>query len=750
MKKNLAVYFIIALIAALAIVACGGGGGGGTVITGSNPEFTVNSVNLSSSIAVAKPGPMKAGRSALALGIDSGVINSMIAVLTKYELKSDGGVWNTVFSGSKDLETISSAPGLSYVDSFTGEFPPNGTYVSHRATYDNLKIKAKVVHGGTTYYTTTQDREEGEVWVFSTNVADHGYVTFNSPSLESTESFFTSPVVIDGSSTNLYKIFSTEEEVVCDGNTPNVDITYCSAGRLVDLTTTEEPGLMVRFIANATSGTITPSPLQNYISVFYGDARTFLGAACYRPGDNYTNCSGFYNGNGAFYGVNGLFESIFVDGDGLSAGVYNVTTAFNCNTTSFSSLDITNSATPNGSYATFSVGDYVLETEGPAVCTYYNASLNPANLKPLPDTGQTTCYDAAGSLISCKGTGQDGEFSINPMSFTNNLDGTVDENNQSLMWQKCAEGKNNDFTCSGTATLYNWYEAVGIYNANENPSSTDVCGNLSLGSYADWRLPTAKEHMGIANYASIHPSIDTAEFPNNGSTVYWTSSASVAFYNAIDPGADLYWRTHAYLINFQAGSVEDYNKAASRILRCVRGEEHVPSFTDNSDGTITDNVTGLIWQKCSAGQANDSSCTGDQDILTWQEALDYCNGLSLAGYNDWRLPNIKELYSILDTENHKDPDWLGLAVYPYDGPYLGQVLSHNQRFPAIDEAFFPNVMINSISWAGPPEPTENRSWWSSTSDIAAPQSAWNTNFIDGKTYSLDKVSANYQTARCVR
>ncbi|MBV5349935.1 hypothetical protein JZU71_01895, partial [bacterium] len=77
----------------------------------------------------------------------------------------------------------------------------------------------------------------------------------------------------------------------------------------------------------------------------------------------------------------------------------------------------------------------------------------------LPDTGQTKCYNYSGTEIPCAGTGQDGAYSINPMSFTDNANGTITDNNTGLLWQKCSVAQNNDATCSGTATTHNWYQA---------------------------------------------------------------------------------------------------------------------------------------------------------------------------------------------------------------------------------------------------------------------------------------------------
>jgi hypothetical protein len=73
---------------------------------------------------------------------------------------------------------------------------------------------------------------------------------------------------------------------------------------------------------------------------------------------------------------------------------------------------------------------------------------------------------------------------------------------------------------------------------------------------------------------------------------------------------------------------------------------NAPSYTDNGDGTITDNVTGLMWPQS-------ANADGDGDIdaadkLTYDEALAGADSFTLAGYSDWRLPTIKELYSLID------------------------------------------------------------------------------------------------------
>ena len=126
-------------------------------------------------------------------------------------------------------------------------------------------------------------------------------------------------------------------------------------------------------------------------------------------------------------------------------------------------------------------------------------------------------------------------------------------------------------------------------------------------------------------------------------------------------------------------------------------------YTDHGNGTITDQGTGLMWQ-------------GSDDNVTraWQGALDYCNGLTLAGQNDWRLPNIKELESIVDDTRYN---------------------------PSVDPVF---------------TGTKSSSYWSSTSSAVNPEEAWRVFFYDGGVYDnydggLYDNSKTYSFyVRCVR
>jgi hypothetical protein len=99
-------------------------------------------------------------------------------------------------------------------------------------------------------------------------------------------------------------------------------------------------------------------------------------------------------------------------------------------------------------------------------------------------------------------------------------------------------------------------------------------------------------------------------------------------------------------VNFVDGRIKGYPKYNPRTrrpnkmyFRFVRGNRAYGknSFVDNGNGTILDSATGLMWQQSDSRKG-----------MNWEEALKYAESLELGGHDDWRLPNAKELQSIVD------------------------------------------------------------------------------------------------------
>jgi hypothetical protein len=276
---------------------------------------------------------------------------------------------------------------------------------------------------------------------------------------------------------------------------------------------------------------------------------------------------------------------------------------------------------------------------------------------PVPDTGQTQSYTDT--------FGEDSDYTCNPHSYTDLGNGIVRDNVTGLEWQQA--------TAPGT---YTWQQAI------------DYCNNLILGGYTDWRLPTIKELSTLVDSSIPYPgpSINTSYFPDTVAYDYWSSTT------------DAYYTYYAWLANFVSGLVSYSSKPGDGYVRAVRGGQSgsLGNLVINSDGTVTDTNTGLMWQQATA-----------PGTYNWEQALTYCESLSLGGHSDWRLPNRNELQSIVDYSRHS---------------------------PAIDTTFFPN--------------TASSRYWSSTTGPYDTGYAWNVGFLNGFGGGGDKDS--YGSVRAVR
>lgn len=91
-------------------------------------------------------------------------------------------------------------------------------------------------------------------------------------------------------------------------------------------------------------------------------------------------------------------------------------------------------------------------------------------------------------------------------------------------------------------------------------------------------------------------------------------------------------------------------------------------FTDHKDGTVTHEKTGLTWSRCPVGQDYNSSsgaCEGKFTAFTWRDALAEAESSTFSGSSSWRLPNLKELASLL--EFSCESPTANIEVFPYEG-----------------------------------------------------------------------------------
>ena len=146
---------------------------------------------------------------------------------------------------------------------------------------------------------------------------------------------------------------------------------------------------------------------------------------------------------------------------------------------------------------------------------------------------------------------------------------------------------------------------------------------------------------GLILIQNILPSTYSSE-EDLSHAIFWSSDKYTGVMGNVSgdtPGAEL-----AFGVNFGTGHIKAYSISVGpkHFVRCVRGNlaYGVNLFQNNGDGTISDLATGLMWQQTDNGSGMD-----------WEHALAYAqtqNNANYLGHNDWRLPNTKELQSLVD------------------------------------------------------------------------------------------------------
>lgn len=282
----------------------------------------------------------------------------------------------------------------------------------------------------------------------------------------------------------------------------------------------------------------------------------------------------------------------------------------------------------------------------------------PNLLYVIVDTGQNSCFNNSRE-IACPQPGepfygQDAQYKGNTSRYTDNGDNTITDHITGLMWQK-------------TIKQVSWADAV-----------SDVLRDRT-GGYADWRVPTIKELYSLIDFNGFTgtgapetttapkdaiPYVDTRyfnfEYPTTGRYIDAQYITNTSYVSTVMGNTEGFFG-----VNFADGRIKCYPKSGNLsrrtfYARYVRGNIHCGTndFLDNGDGTITDLATGFMWMQVDSGTFN----LGDDGDgkLNWEQALAWAEKLEYAGYSDWRLPNAKELQSIVDYA--RSPDTTGSAA----------------------------------------------------------------------------------------
>lgn len=263
----------------------------------------------------------------------------------------------------------------------------------------------------------------------------------------------------------------------------------------------------------------------------------------------------------------------------------------------------------------------------------------------IVETGQETCYNNTTTMTApSQGEafyGQDAQYTGNTPSYTDNGDGTVTDNRTGLMWQKSPD--------------FNGDNTIDYDDKKTHSEAVSAADTFSLAGHSDWRLPTTKELYSLIMFYGAEPN---PEATSQGTAVPYIDTNAFDFaYGDINSSERLidaqYAASTIYVsttmggnetmfgLNFADGRIKGYPTADRKkyYVMYVRGNESygTNNFVDNEDGTVTDNATGLMWMQDDNGEG-----------LLWENALSYAESLNYAGHSDWRLPNAKELQSIID------------------------------------------------------------------------------------------------------
>jgi hypothetical protein len=377
----------------------------------------------------------------------------------------------------------------------------------------------------------------------------------------------------------------------------------------------------------------------------------------------------------------------------------------------------------------------------------------------IPRTGQTTCYSytIGGSPVSqavaCTdpvGIGQDGALAKgsvwpNPR-FAENLivggnipDGTITDTVTGLTWLKNSDCKDTSGGIAKSGSTLTWLEALTW----SNNLQTGLCG-LSDGSLpGEWRLPNANEMMSLIDLEHDSPALPLGHpFTVSATTgEFWTSTSvssapnNAWFMSMRDGYVSVRGKSNAR--NVWAVKGRALNLIKTGQTHCFDGTSELPAcsgtsgqdgdlksgidmpdvsrFIANNDGTLTDNLTGLIWLK-------NANCMGGIDFnssISWSNSLasGACSLTDNSSAGDWRIPNRNELLSLINFDTGVAP------------------ASNANR-------------LNGLGFSG--VPTANNAYWTSDTKKNSISAGWYIGMGDTSNLTFQNTKDSKQFALAVR
>ncbi len=265
---------------------------------------------------------------------------------------------------------------------------------------------------------------------------------------------------------------------------------------------------------------------------------------------------------------------------------------------------------------------------------------------PIVGTNQSTAFDNA-TEISKPGIGdaffgQNANYPGTTPRYEDNGDGTVTDMVTGLMWQQTLDHNGDGSIDYADKLTYDEILAL---------PETDV-----TAGYTDWRVPTIKEQYSLMDFSGrdisgyegtstddLNPFINTSVFgfaygdTEAGERLIDVQCAStnVSVGNTFEM---------VFGVNFADGRIKGYGttmmgqaKVFNYLLVRGKSDYGINNLSTNANGTLTDAATQLMWMQDDSGEG-----------MSWEAALSYAEGKEYAGYSDWRLPDVKELQSIVD------------------------------------------------------------------------------------------------------